>query len=57
MDTMQQQLRRAFVDVARFDMWSAVLEANGLEKDVTSPPPIVGTLDIELALDSAYLFC
>ena len=57
MDGLLVALREAFVEVARFDMWSAVLEANGLDKDNTMPPPIVGTLDIDLTLKSPYLFC
>ena len=57
MDCLQQNLRKAYVQVSEFNMWTAVLEANGLEPDVTEPPPIIGTLDPTEALNSPYLFC
>jgi DNA-directed RNA polymerase len=56
MDEILYRLKKAFVEVVTFDIWSEFLKANDLEETPENAPPIVGNLDVNMVLNSDYIF-
>jgi hypothetical protein len=51
-----KRLKRGFIEATRHNVWDQFRIDNGLPLDHQTAGPIIGDLDLELIMDSNYLF-